>query len=131
MNNNNSLTLDDLVIYKGNNGISAGGYKINSLLMDNTQSNLSTSVFDQFKDLAVPAGLFFNNSSMNKDQSGGGLVTTTNTDKTVDMSLYDSLLNLASTKQPKKKSPKNKLLKTKKKTTKKKTTKKKTKRKLK
>jgi hypothetical protein len=99
-----SLNTDDLVFCKGPEGITAGGYTINSALMGGNSAPIATmnggkaggSVSSVFKDLAVPAGLLYMQRSIAARHKH---------EKTNDMipdGLYDKLFSLAEEEEKKK-----------------------------
>lgn len=84
-----SLTADDFVLYKNAENMMSGGYKLNSIFLKNGVSPMQTvnfrkntletnlesdskessskkdnSISSLFEDLAIPAGLFFNNAKL-------------------------------------------------------------------
>ncbi len=79
-----SLTADDFVLYKNAENVMSGGYKLNSIFLKNGVSPMQTVNFRKntletnslknekpqnnisslFEDLAIPAGLFFNNAKL-------------------------------------------------------------------
>ena len=86
-----SLTADDFVLYKNAENMMSGGYKLNSIFLKNGVSPMQTVNFRKntletnslesdskdskeakgknnisslFEDLAIPAGLFFNNAKL-------------------------------------------------------------------
>lgn len=84
-----SLSANDLIFYKEGNNIMSGGYSINSIFLKNGVSPMQTvnfrrkglesnskeesdskkdssknSISSLFEDLAIPAGLYFNNTKL-------------------------------------------------------------------
>jgi hypothetical protein len=82
-----SLTADDFILYKNAENMMSGGYKLNSIFLKNGVSPMQTVNFRKntletnlesdskeakgknnisslFEDLAIPAGLFFNNAKL-------------------------------------------------------------------
>jgi len=101
---------DDFVMVKKGGKIISGGFDVNSILLKHNQSlmytlnrqlggGLSTDVSDLFKDLAVPAGIFYQPST--KIGSIGGSKQEKNVigEEEVDDDLYEKLVKLASIQQ--------------------------------
>ena len=91
------LDIDDLVFHKGPDGITAGGYTIQSALIGKDAAPITTmnggktggSVSSAFKDLAVPAGLLYMQRSIaarHKHEK---------TSEIIPDELYDKLFSLA------------------------------------
>ena len=107
---------DDFVMIERNGQILSGGFHVNSLLLKHKQSPMRTlnqrfsggsgtdegNVSDLFKDLAVPAGIFYEPS-----KSGG---TAHNNDETdaeeINEDIYDKLVKLASIEEKSKENKK-------------------------
>jgi len=98
---------DDFVMTERNGEIIAGGFRVNSLLLKHNQSPMHTlnqqmqgggpteNVSDVFKDLAIPAGIFYQPTTTTK--SGGyRLGENVVEEEDVDDDLYDKLVKLAS-----------------------------------
>jgi hypothetical protein len=107
--------MEDLdMIYNMNDGkIMAGGYSINSILLNDQQpamyqkeggKNKHDKVSDRFKNLAVPAGLLYinesvsNNEPINNESINNEPI---NNDKIINDDLYERLLYLAGPESPK------------------------------
>lgn len=96
---------DDFVMIERNGEILSGGFKVNSILLKNNRSPMHTlnksmsggdenNVSDLFKDLAVPAGIFFQPSKIG---GGSGEHKGENIEEEeIDEDLYDKLAKLAS-----------------------------------
>jgi hypothetical protein len=96
---------DDFVMIERNGEILSGGFKVNSILLKNKRSPMHTlnkrmsggegnNVSDLFKDLAVPAGIFFQPS---KFSGGNGEHKRQNIEEQeIEEDLYDKLVKLAS-----------------------------------
>ena len=78
---NDLMSANDLIFYKEGGNIMSGGYKLNSIFLQNGVSPMQTVNFRKkgletnslesdsnisslFEDLAIPAGLFFNNAKL-------------------------------------------------------------------
>jgi hypothetical protein len=92
--------MDDLdMIYNINDGkIMAGGYSVNSILLNDQQPALyqqggkdSKKVSDRFKNLAVPAGLLYINGNGNDNSQ----INDNESDAIINDALYEKLLHLA------------------------------------
>ena len=100
---------NELVFYKKDGNIQSGGYNVNSILLKSGKSPMITSnsdVFQKgggksdpsenlsalFKDLAIPMGVFYMQDIL-KEKS----YPTEHKEEVIKDSLYDKLLNLAST----------------------------------
>tara|TARA_B110000858_G_C17715577_1_gene432721 strand:+ start:407 stop:808 length:402 start_codon:yes stop_codon:yes gene_type:complete len=120
----NEITANDLVMTKEGNTVMSGGYKIDNIFLQNNISPLSTNnsssqqggnLSSLFSNLAVPAGLLLLQQKTKK-------TTFTNmynkaSDKVIDSTLYDKLLDVSNSKKQKKlKEPKKKTRTSKKKT---------------
>tara|TARA_Y100000992_G_scaffold96951_1_gene62570 strand:- start:5605 stop:6018 length:414 start_codon:yes stop_codon:yes gene_type:complete len=122
------LSLDkDFVFFEKNGYIGGGGYKINSLLLENNISPMTTDsnniqissndsnysndnktgggITSIFQNLAVPAGLLLLQQKANVEK-----ISTTNKNEVISPKLHDSLLDKLSSlrKQNKRKTRKNK-----------------------
>lgn len=70
-----SFLEDELIFYKENDQIKSGGYSVKSTLLNNNISPMTTILgggekqTDAFETLAVPAGLFFINQKVSKNQN--------------------------------------------------------------
>ena len=109
MQNINEITADDLVMTKEGNTVMSGGYKIDNIFLQNNISPLSTNnsssqqggnLSSVFSNLAVPAGLLLLQQKTKK-------TTFTNmynkaSDKVIDSTLYDKLLDVSNSKKQKK-----------------------------
>lgn len=122
-NNEKEITNDDdFVMIERNGEIISGGFNINSLLLKYKQSPMYTlnqkmtgggpgnNVSDIFKDLAIPAGIFYN-----PIKTGGSSENKNNViqEDEVDDDLYEKLVKMASVEN-KKQSPEKKQRKTRK-----------------
>lgn len=92
--------MDDLdMIYNMNDGkIMAGGYAVNSILLNDQQPALyqqggkgTKKVSDRFKNLAVPAGLLY----INDNASDNSQINDNESDAIINDALYEKLLHLA------------------------------------
>jgi len=108
---------DDFVMIERNGQILSGGFHVNSLLLKHKQSPMRTlnqrfsggsgtdegNVSDLFKDLAVPAGIFYEPS-----KSGGSANKHHDDDdaKEIDEDIYDKLVKLASIEEKSKENKK-------------------------
>jgi hypothetical protein len=82
---NDLMSANDLIFYKEGGNIMSGGYKLNSIFLQNgvspmqtvnfrkkgletnsleSDSNKDSNISSLFEDLAIPAGLFFNNAKL-------------------------------------------------------------------
>ena len=120
-----SLNDEDMVYNMTDGKIMAGGYSVNSLLLNEGlpalyeggghKAGTHTKVSDRFKHLAVPAGLLYINESV----SATATKPDTNESAVINDKLYEQLLHLAELNNKAKKytkSKKGKLSKNKKKT---------------
>ena len=120
-----SLNDEDMVYNMTNGKIMAGGYSVNSLLLNEglpalyegggQKAGTHAKVSDRFKHLAVPAGLLYINESV----SATATKPDTNESAVINDKLYEQLLHLAELNNKAKKytkSKKGKLSKNKKKT---------------
>jgi hypothetical protein len=100
--------MDDLdMIYNMNDGkIMAGGYSVNSILLNDQQPALyqreqeggkgTKKVSDRFKNLAVPAGLLYINDTYKNDTNSINDNNSINdADAIINDALYEKLLHLA------------------------------------
>lgn len=106
---------DDFVLVERNGQILSGGFHVNSILLKHKQSPMhtlnkggsSSNVSDLFKDLAVPAGIFYqaNKTGGHKEETNKVIE-----EEEIHDDLYDKLIKLASVekKRKTKKSRKNK-----------------------
>ena len=95
--------MDDLdMIYNMNDGkIMAGGYSVNSILLNDQQPALyqqqqeggkgTKKVSDRFKNLAVPAGLLY----INDNSSDNSQINNNESNAIINDALYEKLLHLA------------------------------------
>jgi hypothetical protein len=99
---------DDFVIMRRGGEILSGGFKVDSILLKHKRSPMHTlnksgggnNVSDLFKDLAIPAGIFYQPS-----KTGGGYKE--ESEKTIeeeelDDDLYDRLVKLATSEDTQK-----------------------------
>ena len=105
MDNQNTLNVEDFVIYKENGQIMSGGYTVDSILINQNRSPIYSSNKNQtggdnvsstiFSDLAVPGGLLFtvNNNNYKKYD--------TIHNNSNDNNLFDNLLKLLQPKNKK------------------------------
>lgn len=99
----------ELVVTKTRDGMSAGGFKIDSVLMAagtpcaTVNSQKGGSMLEGLKGLAVPAGLLFLQRTM-----ANNYIEYQNKDAVIDEGLYDKLVNLASASEKKPLSKKSK-----------------------
>jgi hypothetical protein len=94
---------DDFVMIERNGEILSGGFHVNSILLKHKQSPMQTinknfngggiNVSDLFKDLAVPAGIFFQPNKTGGYREDKNKVIDENE---VDDDLYEKLVKLAS-----------------------------------
>lgn len=90
----------DFVFTTDKNGcLKGGGFKINSELLKNTintkntnniQTGGNVNIMDSFKDLVVPAGLFYMQSKVKKNKS----IHYEYKDEEITEDLYDNLLSM-------------------------------------
>lgn len=98
---------EDLVFYKENDKVMSGGYSINSIMLKEGISPMTTYNYSGgantslFENLAVPAGLFY----MNPKKTDDCLYDTNHTPLSED--IHDKLFALIEITKPKKKSRKN------------------------
>lgn len=96
---------DDFVMIERNGEILSGGFKVDSILLKNKRSPMhtlnkgsmnggGTNVSDLFKDLAVPAGIFYQPNKTGGGNKDDGEKTTQEDE--VDDDLYEKLVKLAS-----------------------------------
>ena len=108
---------DDLIFYKENGKILSGGYSIDSILLKNNISPMTTlntnqmgggkNVSSSFENLAVPAGLLYLHNSNSKTNNNNNNTNEFNNEYrdhvTMDDDLHDKLFKLAEVNKPKKK----------------------------
>ncbi len=90
----------DFVFTTDKNGcLKGGGFKINSELLKNTintnntnniQTGGNVNIMDSFKNLVVPAGLFYTQSKVKKNKS----IHYEHKDEEITEDLYDNLLSM-------------------------------------
>jgi hypothetical protein len=109
---------DDLVFTKNDGVFVGGGYKINSFFLNNNVSPLTTynnkeqngdDVGSQFKNLAIPAGLYYATIPLQENRTLQNIYHETASDDLMDK-LY-SLVEYDKNKQRKTKKNKNKFIK--------------------
>jgi hypothetical protein len=96
-----NMNCDEMVYNNIGGKITAGGYSVNSLLLDKGLSPLyeggkkqgseHVKVSDRFKNLAVPAGLLYINDSISKEKI---IYNDDKDNNVVNEDLYDNLLKL-------------------------------------
>lgn len=104
-----TLQDDDFVVIKDGKNIMSGGFSVNSVLLKLQKSPMFTmnnntkymgggeNVSDLFKDLAVPAGLFFHPMYGSGKQPNSSIHSEIDEDEELQDDIYDKLIELAST----------------------------------